>query len=89
MLFNYYEAEQVMQEQMRDRLREAEQARLIQATQDPRESQGWWRLVTLVPMGLLSIFIPILKVQRADQPRAYALGKASHSTSSSQPVECC
>ena len=40
MLPDYFEAERVMMERVRDALREAEQARLIREVKGSRESQG-------------------------------------------------
>jgi len=56
MLFNHYEAEQIMKERVKDALRKAEQALLIRAAKGPRESRGWWWPVTLILTSLLAIF---------------------------------
>ena len=83
MLFNHYEAELMMKERMRDALREIEQARLIRAVQDPRESRGWLWLVTSPLAALLSTFTK----RRNDEPCQVALAQAACSAGH-QPVEC-
>jgi hypothetical protein len=83
MLFNHYEAELMMKERTRDALREIEQARLIRAVQDPRESRGWLWLVASPLAALLSTFTK----RRNDEPCQYALGKAACSAGH-QPAEC-
>ena len=42
MLFNSYLAQRLAEERIKDRLREAEQYRLIRAAKGPRKARGWW-----------------------------------------------
>ena len=46
-MFNPFLAQQLREERVKDALRNAEQARLIQAAKDLRKSQGW-RLAALL-----------------------------------------
>ena len=85
MLFNHYEAEQLMKERVKDALREVEQTRLIRAAKGPGESRGWLWLVSSFLTSLRSIFV----ARRADEPRQYTSSKAAYSKLSSQPAECC
>ena len=88
MLFNHYEAEQMMKAHAKDVLREAEQARLIRVLKGPREPRRWRRPVTLILTSLLPISIPILRGRRTSEPHGYTLSETAHSRPSCQPAEC-
>ena len=88
MLFNHHEAEQMMKARAKDALREAEQARLIRASEGPRESRRWWRPIALILTSLLPISIPILKGRRTNEPRGRTPRDTAHSKPSCQPAEC-
>jgi len=57
MLFNSYLAQRLAEERIKDRLREAEQYRLIRAAQDPRKARGWWTPVALMLGTLVGLII--------------------------------
>jgi hypothetical protein len=57
MMFNSYRAQRLAEERVKDALREAEQARLIQAAKGPRESGGWRRPVASALSSLLALFM--------------------------------
>lgn len=57
MLFSHYEAERIMEERVKDALREAEQKRLIRAAQGPRKVRGWWTSVALMISSLVGLII--------------------------------
>ena len=88
MLFNHYEAEQMMKARAKDALHEAEQAGLIRVSKGPRESRRWWRPIALILTSLLPISIPILKGRRTNEPRRHTLSETAHSKPSCQPAEC-
>lgn len=52
MWFNYYEAERMREERVKDALRKAERAQLIQVARGHRESRGWLQRATLAARNL-------------------------------------
>lgn len=60
--FNPYLAERLAEESRKDAMREAEQARLIQAVKGPRRVREQDEPVTLIPRSLSALFVrPRLK----------------------------
>jgi len=57
MWLNHYEAELMMEERMKDTLREVEQARLIRAAKSSRKSRGWRLRVALILSSLMGLVI--------------------------------
>ena len=57
MLFNSYLAQRLAEERIKDRLREAEQYRLIRAAKCPRKARGWWTSVALMLSSLVGLVI--------------------------------
>lgn len=57
MYFNWYEAQLLAEERIKDRLQEAEQARLIRAAKGPQEVGGWRLRVALILSSLLALFM--------------------------------
>ena len=57
MLFNSYLAQRLAEERIKDRLREAEQYRLIRAAQGPRKARGWWLSVALMLGSLVGLVV--------------------------------
>ena len=57
MLFNLFLTQQMMEERMKDALREAEQKRLIRAARGPRKVRGWWTSVALMLSSLVGLVI--------------------------------
>ena len=57
MYFDSYLAQRLAEERIKDRLREAEQYRLIRAAQGPRKARGWWRSVVLMLSSLIGLII--------------------------------
>ena len=57
MLFSHYEAERIMEERVKDALREAEQARLSRVAKGPRKARGWWTSVALMLSSLVGLII--------------------------------
>ncbi len=57
MLFDPYLAQRLAEEYIKDRLREAEQARLIRAAKGPRKTRGWWTSVALMLSSLVGLVI--------------------------------
>jgi len=57
MYFDPYMAQRLAEEYMKDRLREAEQYRLIRAAQGPRKAQGWWTPVALMLGSLVGLVV--------------------------------
>ena len=57
MLFSHYEAERIMEERVKDALREAEQERLIRTAKCPRKARGWWTSVALMLSSLVGLVI--------------------------------
>ena len=57
MLLNHYEAERMMEEHVKDALREAEQERLIRAARGPRRARGWWTSLALMLSSLVGFVI--------------------------------
>ncbi len=51
-----YETQLLAKQYRKDKLREAEQARLIQAAKGPRKVGGWWLQLTLILSSLLALF---------------------------------
>ncbi|RLF32126.1 MAG: hypothetical protein DRN08_07010 [Thermoplasmata archaeon] len=57
MLFDPYLAQRLAEERIKDRLREAEQERLIRAAKGPRKARGWWTPLVLMLGSLVSLII--------------------------------
>ena len=57
MLFDPYLAQRLAEEYIKDRLREAEQARLIRAAKGARKVRGWWTSVALMLSSLVGLVI--------------------------------
>jgi len=57
MYFDSYLAQRLAEERIKDRLREAEQYRLIRAAQGPRKARGWWTPVMLMLSSLVGLVI--------------------------------
>ena len=57
MLFDPYLAQWLAEELIKDRLREAEQYRLVRAAKDPRKTRGWWTLVSLMLGSLMGLVV--------------------------------
>jgi hypothetical protein len=57
MMFNSYQAQRLAEERVKDALREAEQARLIQAAKGPRKVRRWRLPVALILNSLLALFM--------------------------------
>jgi len=57
MLFNSYLAQRLAEERIKDRLREAEQYRLIRAAQGPQKARGWWTPVVLMFSSLVGLVV--------------------------------
>ncbi|MEA3340458.1 MAG: hypothetical protein U9R15_10880 [Chloroflexota bacterium] len=57
MLFNSYLAQRLAEERIKDRLREAEQYRLIRAAQAPRKARGWWTPLASMLGSLVGLFV--------------------------------
>ena len=57
MYFDSYLAQRLAEERIKDRLREAEQYRLIRAAQGPWKARGWWRSVVLMLSSLVGLII--------------------------------
>ncbi|MCD4739463.1 MAG: hypothetical protein K8R89_09445 [Anaerolineae bacterium] len=52
-----YMAQRLAEEYMKDRLREAEQDRLIRAAQGPRKTREWWLPAALIMGALLGLIV--------------------------------
>ncbi len=63
--FNPYLAERSAEERRKDAMREAEQARPIQAAKRPRKERKWRLRLALILKSLLAIF----PARRVDEPR--------------------
>jgi hypothetical protein len=89
MLMNHYEAERVMAERVKDALREAEQARLIQMVTGSRESQGG-RLVAAILRWLQATVVPVFVPgpRRTDTLCRSAFSKTVCSMPCSHSTEC-
>ena len=57
MLFDPYLAQRLAEECIKDRLREAEQERLIRAAKGSQKVRGWWTPVALMLGSLVSLII--------------------------------
>ena len=57
MYFDPYLAQRLAEERIKDRLREAEQYRLIRAAQGPRKTRGWWTPVALMLGSLVGLVV--------------------------------
>jgi len=57
MYFDSYLAQRLAEERIKDRLREAEQERLIRAAKGPQKTRGWWTPVALMLGSLLGLVI--------------------------------
>ena len=57
MFFDPYMAQRLAEEYMKDRLREAEQERLIRAAQGPRKAREWWLPAALIMGALLGLVV--------------------------------
>ena len=57
MMFNPYLPQRLAEERVKDALREAEQARLIQAAKGPKTLRGWRLPVALILSSLLALFM--------------------------------
>ena len=57
MYFDPYLAQRLAEERIKDRLREAEQYRLIRAAKGPRKVRGWWTSVALMLSSLVGLVI--------------------------------
>ena len=57
MLFDPYLAQRLAEERIKDRLREAEQYRLIRAAKGPRKTWGWWTPVALMLGSLVGLVV--------------------------------
>ena len=51
-----YETQLLAKQYRKDKLREAEQARLIRTAKGPREVRGWWLQMPLILSSLLALF---------------------------------
>jgi len=56
-IFDPYMAQRLMEERVKDALREAEHARLVRAVQGPRKARGWWTPVALILGRLVGIVV--------------------------------
>jgi hypothetical protein len=57
MYFDPYLAQRLAEERIKDRLREAEQYRLIRAAQGPQKAREWWSSVALVFSSLVGLVV--------------------------------
>ena len=57
MLFDPYLTQRLAEEHIKDRLREAEQARLIRAAKSHKKARGWWTPVALMLGSLVSLVV--------------------------------
>ena len=57
MYFDPYRTQRLAEERIKDRLREAEQYRLIRAAQGPQKARGWWTPVALMLGGLVGLVV--------------------------------
>ncbi|MBL7065243.1 MAG: hypothetical protein ISS49_13705 [Anaerolineae bacterium] len=57
MLFDPYLAQRLAEEHIKDRLREAEQYRLIRAAQIPQKTRGWWASLALMLGSLVGLVV--------------------------------
>jgi len=57
MYFDPYLAQWLAEERIKDRLREAEQYRLIRAAKGPRKTRGWWTPVALMLGSLVGLVV--------------------------------
>ena len=57
MLFDPYLAQRLAEERIKDRLREAEQYRLIRAAKSHEMARGWWTSVALMLSSLVGLVI--------------------------------
>ncbi len=57
MYFDPYLAQRLAEERIKDRLREAEQYRLIRAAKDPRKAREWWTPVALMLGSLAGLIV--------------------------------
>jgi hypothetical protein len=57
MYFNPHEAQMMMEERVKDALREAEQERLFRAARVSNKERKWWLQVALILKGLLATLI--------------------------------
>ncbi len=57
MYFDPYLAQRLAEERIKDRLREAEQYRLIRAAKGPRKTRGWWTPVALMLGSLVGLVV--------------------------------
>ena len=53
---NWYVTQLLVMEHMKERVGEAEQARLSRAAKGPRMVRGWWLQMTLILSSLLALF---------------------------------
>jgi len=57
MYFDPYLAQRLVEERIKDRLRETEEYRLIRAAKGPQKARRWWPSVALMLSSLLGLFI--------------------------------
>jgi len=76
MWFNHYEAERMMEERVKDVLREVKQARLIRAAKGPRKERKWRLRLALTLESLLATFTD----RRVDELRRQSSSAASSQT---------
>jgi len=57
MYFDSYLAQRLAEERIKDRLREAEQYRLIRAAQGSRKARGWWTPLALMLGSLVGLIV--------------------------------
>lgn len=88
MLPNQYEVEWMIEERMREALREAERTRLIRAVNGPGKP-GRWRLATSALKGILAALIPISisRHRRTSQCR-YVSGQMGYDKPCGHAIEC-
>lgn len=72
MWINHYEAQWMMEERVKDALREAERVRLIRAARGHRNSRGWRQQVALIVKRLLAIFADDRVAEPRRQPPSTA-----------------
>ena len=57
MYFDPYRTQRLAEERIKDRLREAEQYRLIRAAQGPQKARGWWTSLALMLGSLVGLVV--------------------------------
>ena len=57
MYFDPYMAQRLAEEYMKERRREAEQARLLRAAEGPRKTREWWLPAALIMGALLGLIV--------------------------------